>query len=74
MEMGTCATCAFFHDGVHPTECRFDPPFPYERDGVARSRWPRVDYKDWCGRYRDGRRNGQRKTFNILVNEGEVKE
>ena len=70
MEMGTCATCAFLHDGGPRTECRFNPP---QNDDAGRSRWPQVDYNDWCGRYTDGRdKHGVRKPYNRLINDGDI--
>lgn len=73
MKIGTCITCAFYHDGVYPTECRFDPPqnnYVNREKGVV-SKWPHVDSDDWCGRYIDGRdKHGVRKTYNRLINDG----
>ena len=81
LELGTCATCAFFHDGVTPTECRYNPPQVIVVTGISRvmgtppekieSQWPAVDGNDWCGRWTDGRRGGVRKTAAQIINEEE---
>lgn len=85
LKIGTCATCAYFHDGVTPTECRYNPPqmFPVMetapmsgRSGrivnKVESKWPAVDSDDWCSHYYNGRRGGVRKNYARLINEGEV--
>ena len=80
LKIGTCATCAFFHDVKN--ECRFNPPqvgqivetSPYSDTigSKTTSQWPIVDSNDWCGRYYDDRIKGQRKTYARQINDGDV--
>ena len=75
MERGTCATCAFFWTGGPRFQCRARPPVPIhlnEVKGVV-GQWPTVDSNDWCGLYTDGRVNGVLKTYNHLINDGDIK-
>ena len=76
--IGTCATCAFWHD-VNG-QCRAVPPTPVATitqtpngatAGIS-STWAKVDSNDWCGEYYDGRRDGVRHTYDRLVDEGHV--
>ena len=80
MTRGTCATCAFLH--TVNNECRFNPPTVVALTSsdnkyhvpidVIRSHWPKVDANDWCSRWYPAIKDGRRKSYNHMVNDGDV--
>ena len=72
MKRGTCATCTFFHEEARPQECRYNPPTIIFSGDTFISKWPEVDSDDWCAHWISALKDGRRKTYNHMINDGDV--